>query len=364
MPKINPYEVEGKIDYNKIVEEFGATLIDDNLLRKIKHLHPLLRRHYFFAHRDFDKVLHYHSQGNKFALVSGRGPSANMHLAHLLLYNFNKYIQDEFGAFVFVPFSDDEKFMFKQELDFETVQKFAYENALDMAAIGFDPKKTEFLFDLKHMNQDLYNLSVKCAKRITLSTVKSAFGFSEQNNIGSTFYPAMQAAHILYPTVKYGLPSLVTVGIDQDVFIKVTRDVAGAFKLPKPAALLSRFMKDLGGGTKMSASKAETTIYTTDSDAEIKAKIMRAFTGGRETVAEQRKLGANPDVCSVYEYLTLFFLNNDFEVENLRQECKTGKILCGECKERLVCHIQKFLTDHKKKREKAKQTLHLYTKTD
>ena len=73
MPKINPYEVEGKIDYNKIVEEFGATLIDDNLLRKIKHLHPLLRRHYFFAHRDFDKVLHYHSQGNKFALVSGRG---------------------------------------------------------------------------------------------------------------------------------------------------------------------------------------------------------------------------------------------------------------------------------------------------
>ena len=98
--------------------------------------------------------------------------------------------------------------------------------------------------------------------------------------------------------------------------------------------------------------KAETTIYTTDSDAEIKAKIMRAFTGGRETVAEQRKLGANPDVCSVYEYLTLFFLDNDFEVENLRQECKTGKILCGECKERLVCHIQKFLTDHKKKRKR------------
>ena len=178
-----------------------------------------------------------------------------MHLAHLLLYNFNKYIQDEFGAFVFVPFSDDEKFMFKQELDFETVQKFAYENALDMAAIGFDPKKTEFLFDLKHMNQDLYNLSVKCAKRITLSTVKSAFGFSEQNNIGSTFYPAMQGAYII-PYCKIWLAFSGYCRNRPGCIHKSHERCCRAFKLPKPAALLSRFMKDLGGGTKMSASKS------------------------------------------------------------------------------------------------------------
>ena len=360
--KLTAYEVEGDIDYQKIIKEFGAELVTPELLKKIKNPHVLLRRGYFFAHRDFDKVLHYYNSGHKFAIVSGRGPSAQMHLPHLLLYKFNKYLQDTFKCYYFFPFSDDEKYLFNPELGFEEVQALAYENALDVAALGFDPKITEFKFDTKHMSQELYNLAIKCAKRITSSTVKAAFGFTDQKNIGISFYPAMQAAHILYPTVKYGLPSLVTVAIDQDVFIKLTRDVAGKLKLPKPACLLSKFVKDLSGGVKMSASKGENAIFTTDTPEEVEKKVNRAFTGGKETIKLQKEKGGNPDVCSVYEYLRLFFIEEDKELENITKECKSGSRTCGNCKAQLIKEINAFLKEHKKNREKAKAKLDLFFK--
>ena len=49
--KITPWEVEGKVDYEKIVREFGLREIDEEMLERIRRftqdLHVLLRRRYF-----------------------------------------------------------------------------------------------------------------------------------------------------------------------------------------------------------------------------------------------------------------------------------------------------------------------------
>jgi tryptophanyl-tRNA synthetase len=164
----------------------------------------------------------------------------------------------------------------------------------------------------------------------------------------------MQAAHILYPSVKHNLPVVVPVGIDQDIFIKLSRDVASKLNLPKPAALLSKFLPGLDGNAKMSASKQQTSIYLTDKPAEVKKKVMRAFTGGKPTVEEQRKEGGNPDICSVYTYLKYFFLS-DKEIKKLESDCKSGKILCGDCKKLLAEKAVKFIEEHQKKREKMRK---------
>jgi tryptophanyl-tRNA synthetase len=50
----------------------------------------------------------------------------------------------------------------------------------------------------------------------------------------------------------------------------------------------------------MSASKAETAIYLSDTPAQIKNKINRhAFSGGQDTAELHRQFGGNPDVVSL-----------------------------------------------------------------
>jgi tryptophanyl-tRNA synthetase len=349
--EVTPYKVDGEVNYNKVVKQFGASLIDGKLKSKFKGI-KLVEKEFYFAHRDLDNIIK-----KDFAIVSGRGPSAHMHLAHLMTFKFVKDLQDKFGCRVFIPFSDDEKFLFKQGLDFEEAKKLSYENALDIIALGFDPKKTEFIFDSTNMNQELYNLAIKCSKAMTYGTVKSALGLTNDKNIGISFYPAMQAAHILYPTVKYGLPTLVTIGIDQDVFVKLTRDVAHKLKLAKPGSIMSKFMPSLQGTSKMSASVEASAIYTTDSAKVIEKKLKKAFSGGRETLEEHRKKGGNPDIDVCFQYLNLFLEDDEKKIKELYNDYKSGKLLTGDLKKYTIKKAQDYFKEHQKKREKAKKLL-------
>ena len=355
--KITPYKVEGEVDYNKVIKEFGASKIDSSLKKKFKNI-KLIEKEYFFAHRDLDKIT-----SKKFAIVSGRGPSNKMPLAHLLNFKFVKEMQDKFDCFVFIPFSDDEKFLVNSKLTMEETQKLAYDNALDIIALGFNPKKTEFMFDFTNINQDFYNLTIKCAKATTYGTVKAALGLTNDKNIGQSFYTAIQAAHILYPTYKYKLPSLVVVGIDQDVFIKLSRDIAHKLKLEKPSSVMSKFMPGLLGTAKMSSSNELSAIFTTDSQKDIEKKLKRAFSGGKETIEEHRKHGGNPDVDVCFQYLNLLLEENDKKLEKIHKDYKSGKMLTSELKAYTIKKAQKFLKEHQKKREKAKKQLSKFVTT-
>jgi tryptophanyl-tRNA synthetase len=116
----------------------------------------------------------------------------------------------------------------------------------------------------------------------------------------------------------------------------------------------------LGKGGKMSSSMPETCIFTVDSPKVAEKKIMNAFTGGRSTVEEQRKLGADPSICTVYDYERLMFEPDDKKLIELERLCKTGQILCGECKQILAERVKKFLIEHQKRREKAKDLVESY----
>lgn len=350
---ITPYEVKGEIDYAKLIEKFGAQPVDDRIIDRLRKVPMLFRRGYVFAHRDFDNLL---SQ-KEFAIVSGRGVSDKIHLGHLSTMRLVKELQDIYGCYVFIPFSDDEKYMYSDKLKFEKLSDMTYENMLDIAALGFDPKKTEFISDLKNMPQELYNLAVRCAKHITINTVRGLMGFSGETNIGINFYPAMQTAHILYPTVKKDLPVVVPVGIDQDAFIKLSRDVAYKLSLSKPAGLFCAYLPGLKEGGKMSSSDPDNTIYTTDTPETVKKKINKyAFSGGQATIEEHRKKGGNPDIDVAYQYLT-FFLEDDDKLMKIRDDYRAGRLLTGEMKAICIDTINEFLKKHQKNRELAKKQL-------
>ena len=363
--KVTPYEVEGQVDYERLIKEFGVSEIDNRLLERIKkhtkELHPMLRRGVFFAHRDLNWLLDEYEKGNKFFLYTGRGPSGPIHLGHLGTWIFTKWLQDKFGVDLWFQFTDDEKFLFK-ESSFDEIQKWTYENMLDIIALGFNPKKTFFLVDTKHANL-LYPQAIKFAKKITLSTVKAAFGFTDSNNIGQVFYTSMQAVPAIIPSVlnKKNIPCLIPLAIDQDPHFRVARDIYPRLGFYKPSIIHGIFVPPLSGiSGKMDSSgnKNNNAILTTDSAKEVEAKINKyAFSGGQPTIEEHRKKGGNPDIDVSYQYLKILFEPDDKKLQEIYEDYKSGKMLTSELKSILIEKINAFLKEHQKKREQAKSQI-------
>jgi tryptophanyl-tRNA synthetase len=356
---VTPWEVRGKVDYERLIREFGTQPLTEELLQRTAKytggLHLQLRRGIFFSHRDLDVVLDLYDKGIKFVLYTGRGPSGPVHIGHLIPWIFTLHLQEKFDTRLYFQMTDDEKFLVDDELELKDTKRFAYENALDLIALGFKPEKTFIIFDVKDIDL-LYDIALEVAKRITYSTARATFGFQESTNIGWVFWPAIQAVPCFIHAKLTGenVPALIPAAIDQDPYWRVTRDIASKIGYYKPAQIHCRFLPGLGVGGKMSASEPETSIFTTDPPDVVKRKIWNAFTGGRVTVEEQKKLGGDPSICTVFQYYFYLFEEDDAKLAERERRCRNGELLCGECKTDLTERVNKFLKEHRRKREKAR----------
>ncbi len=366
---VTPWEVKGFIDYDKLIKDFGTQPLTDEILERVRRLagelHIHLRRRIFFSHRDFDWILDKYEAGEKFILYTGRGPSGHIHLGHLLPWFFTRWLQEKFNAKLIFQMTNDEKFLYRHDLSMDDALKFSYENSLDLIALGFEPERTVILIDTL-ASKTLYNIAIRIAKHVTTSTVKAIFGFEDSTNIGMMFFPAIQAAPCFIESVLQGrnIPCLIPAAIDQDPYWRMTRDVAPKVGFYKPAQVHCKFLPGLGVGGKMSSSMPETCIFTIDDPDEVYRKVMNAFTGGKPTREEQRRLGGNPEVCTVFHYEYYLFEDDDKRVKELELMCRSGQLLCGECKLELAAKIRLFLTEHQKRREDARNAIDKYLYID
>jgi len=356
---VTPWEVTGSVDYDKLIKEFGTQNLDNNILNRIKkhtkELHYFLRRKIFFSHRDLNWLLDEYEKGNKFFLYTGRSPSGPIHLGHLVPWMFTKWLQDKFDVELWFQIPDEEKFLFKNNLTLNDTEKWTYENELDIIALGFNPNKTHFIIDTKHANL-LYREAIKVAKKINFSTVKAAFGFTDEQNIGAIFYTAMQAVPAFLPSVlkNKNIPCLIPLGFDQDPHFRVARDVYPKLGYYKPSLIHCRFLPPLNAEGKMSSSEGQ-AIYTTDNEKEVENKIKKyAFSGGQSSIEEHRKKGGNPDIDVSYQWLN-YFEEDDKKLEKIYHDYKSGKLLTSELKQILIEKLNKFLKKHQENREKARK---------
>lgn len=82
-----------------------------------------------------------------------------------------------------------------------------------------------------------------------------------------------------------------------------------------------------------------------------KKKINKyAFSGGQETAELQRQLGGNPDVDVSFQYLS-FFLEDDAELEDIRQRYIKGELLTGELKAMCIKQLQDFVGAFQERRK-------------
>lgn len=360
---VTPWDVEAEngVDYDKLIDTFGCSKIDPALIARMEKLtghkaHRYLRRGYFFSHRDLHVLLDAYEKGEKFYLYTGRGPSSgSLHMGHLIPFTFTVWLQKVFDVPLVIQLTDDEKFLFKDQTLAES-RTMMLENAKDIIACGFDVSKTFIFADTEYI-QHMYPQILKVQKCVTYNQVRGIFGFTGSDNIGKSAFPAVQAVPSFsetFPVVlggRKGLRCLIPQAIDQDPYFRMTRDVAPRIGYLKPALIHSKFFPALQGSTtKMSASKASTTIYISDSPDDIANKIKKfAFSGGGETKADHEKYGANLDVDIPYQYLS-FMLEDDDKLAHIAREYGSGRMMSGEVKQLLIDEMVAFATDMQQRR--------------
>ena len=364
---VDPWTVSSKsekgVDYDKLIQRFGCTGIQEDLIKRIEKVtgrpcHHMIKRGLFFAHRDLQHVLNDVEKGNPFYLYTGRGPSSDaMHVGHLIPFIITKWLQETFDVPLVIQLTDDEKFLWK-DLTVEETKRMALDNAKDIIALGFDQNKTFIFSDFRHVGGTFYENMLQIMKHVTFNQVKGIFGFNESTNIGKIMFPAIQAAPSFsssFPFIfgdRKDITCLIPCAIDQDPYFRMTRDIAPVLKCKKPALILSKFFPALQGAqTKMSASDPNSSIFLTDTPKQIKNKINKyAFSGGGATVEEHKEKGGNWEVDVSYQYLS-FFLEDDEKLEKIRKDYASGELLTGELKKELIQCLTPIIEEHQRRRK-------------
>ncbi len=126
----------------------------------------------------------------------------------------------------------------------------------------------------------------------------------------------------------------------------------GGLGMLRPAATFHRFMTGFGGG-KMSSSQPDTSAFLTEDPKTAEKKLMRSVTGGKATADEQRRDGADPSQCPVYELYLYHLAESDDHLQQVHDECTGGERLCGGCKKEAAGLLVTFLKEHQERRDQV-----------
>lgn len=360
--KITPWEVEGEVDYEKIIGEFGISSLRE--LPNVFGKNVLFRRKIVFAHRDMQRILDAVKSKKPFAMMTGLMPTGKFHIGHMLLAQQIIFYQS-LGAKIYLAVADVESYHARGQT-LEESRKIAIDQYItNYIALGLKPSNCDIYFqsarsnDAKKSNA-YYRLQNILARHATFNEFKAVYGEISPGKMVSSLLQAADMLHPQLPEFEGIVPVLVPIGIDQDPHIRIARDISQRVKEYKFIQLSSSyhvFAPGLNGG-KMSSSDPLSYIALTDNPEEVERKIRKyAFSGGQPTIEEHRKKGGNPEIDVSYQYLKMFFEPDDKKLQQIHDDYKSGKMLTSELKEILIEKINKFLRNHQQEREKARSKI-------
>lgn len=355
--EIDPWANELPKDYEKLFTEFGLKRFDEKILARIKNKNRLFRRGLVFAHRDFDSWLNAYEKKQPLAAMSGIKPSGEFHLGSKMTAEELVFLQQNFGAKIFYAIADLEAYA-DNGLSLEESRKNAVSNVADLIALGLDPENAYVYRQSRERH--VMNLAYLFSKKTTMATLQALYG---ERNIGLYMAVLTQAGDILFPQLKeFGGPKniVVPVGVDQDPHLRLTRDLAAKFQtefgFKLPSSTYHKFFRSLDGSSKMSKRDPMNMLTLADTPELAEKKALRAFTGGRTTWEEQKKLGGEWWKCVIFELAAYHFEEDDKKLEERKQRCKGGCMSCGECKREVIAQIKEYLKNHQSKKKKAIST--------
>ncbi|KAK4741634.1 hypothetical protein SAY87_025222 [Trapa incisa] len=227
--EVNPWEVSGKIDYDKLIDKFGCQRLDQSLIDRV---------HRFTSHfSDFSAVA-----------------------CSLRIVNH------------------DEKCMWKN-LSVEESQRLPRENAKDIIACGFDLTRTFIFSDFDYVGGAFYKNMVKVSKCVTYNKAVPSFPssfphlFSGKENLRCLIPcaidqdPYFRMTRDVAPQIGYHKPALIELS-----FSPALQGDTGKMSVSDPNSAI--YVTDTPKEIKDKINKY-------------------AFTGGQDTKEKQRLYGAN-----------------------------------------------------------------------
>ncbi len=278
-------------------------------------------------------------ENTKKRILTGDRPTGKLHIGHLFGSLLNRVkLQDEYEQFVLIAniqaLSDNAD-------NPEKVRESIEELLCDYYAVGIDFDKTTVYIqsEVPEVHEIFVYLSnfVSYQSILHNPTIKTEIiqkNMEKSTPLGFFIYPIHQVADILLVNAD-----LVPVGKDQAPMVEDTREIARRFNnqykiklLNEPKALFGVEVNVPGtdGNAKMGKS-LNNCIYLSDSEEELKKKVMRVYTDPtRIRVTDPGHVEGNV----AFAYMDLF--NEDIkEVEDMKNLYREGKIGDVAVKERL-----------------------------
>ncbi|QQR92374.1 MAG: tryptophan--tRNA ligase [Candidatus Iainarchaeum archaeon] len=346
-PAIDPWGDNLIQDYKKVVTQFGLEPFD---AKPFPEPNRLMRRGITFAGRDLKRIAECIQKKKPFYTLTGIQPSAEkIHLGTRSVIENVKYFQ-EHGAKTFVLVADLESAA-TRGISVEEGKKRAIQFHIPAyLALGLDIEKTQFYFQSE--NPTTFRLAFEASQKITLNEFKGAYGNPDPGKIMAAL---AQFADMILPQEleKKPFPGIIPVGIDQEPHIRLCRDYLHKIESQKRfmpiSSIYNKFMPSMDGQLKMSKSNPKGSISLPEDPKAAEKVIKSAFTGGRATMEEQRRLGAEVDKDMVFELLKQHLVESDKDLEKIRMEYAAGKMLSGEIKqlasEKMAQFLEKFDAD-------------------
>ena len=413
-PQCNPWSSTPSLDVEKTFAEFGIDPIAP-VLAELPEIPYFMRRGIVVGQRDYLPIARAIRNHTQFHLLTGFMPSGHPHLGHLMLMREVVWHTQQ-GANGYITIADREAHAVRG-LSWEKCREFGKEYLSCLFALGFEGQtyfqsKNERLKDLAFEAATKVNFSELSAIYGFGPETALAHADSVITQVADILYPQIE---------REPAPTLVPVGIDQDPHIRLTRGIAHKFRMftveereglisvrsknaPEealeavkkafphakkyeghvdirgaecadvssrvreieracggygfytPSSTYHIFLPGLTGG-KMSSSIPESLISFYEPEAAVRKKIMSALTGGRMTLEEQKRLGGEPEKCTLYLLNMFHMVTDDAQLAEIHRKCRAGEITCGQCKKETAERVMAFLKDFKEKMDVAAETI-------
>jgi tryptophanyl-tRNA synthetase len=413
-PQINPWSNNQSVDIEKLFSDFGIDPIAP-VIPELPTVPYFMRRGIVVGHRDYHQIATAIRNHTPFHVLTGFMPSGHPHLGHLMVMKEVVWHVEQ-GGNGYVTIADREAHAVRA-ISWEKCKEFGKEYLACLYALGFEGQtysqsKNERLKDLAFEAATKVNFSELFAIYGFSPETDLAHADSVIMQVADILYPQID---------REPAPTIVPVGIDQDPHIRLTRGIAhklrmftveerhgyisvrsknapdqaldavkaafpnakkyeghvdikgvpcsdvsakvhlierahGGFAFYTPSSTYHIFMPGLSGG-KMSSSIPESIISFYEPEATIRKKVMSGITGGKMTQVEQKRLGGEPDKCSLYLLNLFHMVSDDAELAEIRRKCVSGEMMCGHCKKETAERVVAFLKDFREKMDAAAERI-------
>ena len=323
--------------------------------------HPYMLTGQIVGSRDADLFMQAMEDGQHCKVVATMSTDGPIHLGHMALGNLLIYFCS-LGAEISLGFYDKSDSR-------HAARSNALERLLTLAAAGLDLNRIDAYLQLDQ--PEVVQTAFQLGEATPLSVLNSALGLRLSSSVTDTFLPLLRLADILHvqqPEMGGPCRTLVIDDVGGDVYVRMARNVAEKFGFTKPSALYLRPMRSLatyddpGTGSAievMTNAVPQGRIAYSEPPDDIRRRIGRAYTGGRQTLAEQREKGGNPDprVCSVSSIHAFHATPQPDAYAALQARCRSGELLCGQCKAAASDSLLEYLQRQRQARDGLPATM-------